>query len=344
MHCTLLHTHLAVELSAASIPQESPQTHFVAGSDDFSMLAEPPHIRLGTMHYPANGEPLPPVLLIEQTEMDNPTRSPAIMRFLGQLILTPEMLGEPLWLTFTREALTYWQQQAAESPLHQQAMRHRTQGLDALFHLPLEGLPSSVREQQQRAMYYFAPLLSSAGEEAEEMLRLLSHLSRLKPHWRPVPWLFAQLHHLDAIVRSISAQLQLPLAHLLPFERLDAIAMHADVPQRVLALHLIGHSLRPEAEVVLLSTRWLHHPLVRSASLEALVACQGYESDLLAALETALCDRHALVRWTAAWHLAHLVLPSAIHHVLLSRWMQEPDALIRCFLHLSFLRSVRWLS
>lgn len=346
IHCILdSEEKLCISLYGESLPIETPHTDYVAGSDDLADTSQPPkRTWLGRACYSLRGCDVPPFLLIEQ--IADPLLGASDLLFLGQIILTPHELGEPIMIRFSEGVLRSWQRHVLMSPLHQQAMQHRKQAIDALFRLSLEDLPASIREQQQKALHHFHPLVVATSEGRDDLRRLLIHLSQVKPHWRPLPWLFSLLNYPDLSIQAQATTLLMPLAHLLPFERLDAIAFRADLPARVAALRLIGQSHHEQAETLLLATHWQAQPAIRSASLDGLVACQGDRLDLFAALETGLDDRHALVRWTAAWHLwhlAHLTFPPVMRQVLLNRLEQEPEALIRCFLHLALLHSVPWL-
>lgn len=341
---------LCIQFYGESIPIETPFSGEVVGSDDVADTSQiPRRISWGMIRYPLPEHLLPPLLLIEQIPVAARTHQGGDdLHFIGQSILAADELGEPVMIRFSPGAYRLWCELEQRSLLHQQARQHRTQAIDALFVLSLADLPEALHEQQQRAAHYVSPLVVAAGQQEGEVRRLLHHLSQVRPHWRPLPWLFGLLRHRAHDIQRDATALLLPLAHLLPFERLDAIVLRAELPARLCALHIIAHSGHERAATILLAERTQAHPAIRRTALDGLmVVCSPDDVDLLAALETGVHDVSPLVRLAAAWHLFDLGVraPAVMMHLslLAQRAQEEEEGLIRFVLHLILLRRVRWL-
>lgn len=335
LSCTmeLLQGMLSVSWYGQTVPVNTPWDGFVAGSEDLERANTlPPPLLLGTSLFPAADALLPPLFLL-----DPPSQPQEEYCGLAQMILSPHAeLGEPLQVRLSAGVQAYWREYEPLSPLHQQAHIQRQTHMKRLFALPLEAFPDDEQAQQAKALQHFAYAFPHAWaeEDTQELLHILRTFSRVKPHWRTLPWLFSCLQHPCEDIGTRASTLLQPVAHLIPWQKLEAIVWQGPPHARLCALRLAAHHTQQEEAISLfLATRWDTHPSLRIASIDGLVLLETWRLELLAVLETALADEAACVRATALWHLLHLCDPhSAVF--LVTAYYREQEAWLRVGLHL----------
>lgn len=274
---------------------------------------------LGTVTYPLpTGELLPPLVLIEP--LDDPTtaeRRYGVVggyRYVGQILLPGDRLGEQVDVSLTRETLLVWKVWLAHCPAHQRAQAQRQKEIALLFRLRRTDIPRGRQrsvEDAQRRLAATRNRLRCA--DPQQRLAALDQIAGEASTVLPVRSLFTCLNDPSQQVRERAVSLLATAPTLLPVGHLREIAYQADLPARLAALHLLGKTRSDDAETTLLATRWRRHPWERVASLEGLVETDQFRGDVVSALCTALRkDEIPSVRMAAAHLLGRLGDPEGV--------------------------------